>query len=74
MMFEILHDGMVEDLNKNGRREPTFALEFWKSINDTVGLVSPLPLNRIAKAAWSAQASLACSERVFGDLGRMEGR
>lgn len=46
---------------------------FWNHMNENVGLASRLPFNGITKAALPAQESSACAERVFGDLGKIEG-
>ena len=35
---------------------------------------SPLAFNKLARSALSSQASSASAERLFSDLGRMEGR
>lgn len=71
MMFKIFHDEIVDHVNENGRRDPEYALSYWKHMNENVGLVSPLSFNGIEKAALPASSAFA--ERVFGDLGRMEG-
>ena len=73
VVYGLFHDEMLKTLAKKGRRSPDFALRYWKDLNNSNSLISPLPFNRIAKAAMSSQASSASAERLFSDLGRMEG-
>lgn len=73
-MFEMFHTHMRAQLRKNGRRTPGYALRFWNENNKTVGYASPLAFNKLARACLCTQASSASAERLFSDLGRMEGR
>ena len=73
-MFSMFHLSMREELKKHGRREPSHALLFWKKMNSEVTYISPVPFNKVARACLSSQASSASAERLFSNLGRMEGR
>ncbi|KAI0558477.1 Ribonuclease H-like protein [Gracilaria domingensis] len=72
-VLKLFCGGMYSELQSCGRREPTMALKFWELANERTGIVSPVPFNRVARAAHSAQASSASAERLFSDLGRLEG-
>lgn len=72
--FSMLHSEMRQALRKYGRREPSHALSYWKKCNTEMSFVSPRPFNNIIRAALSSQASSASAERLFSDLGRLEGR
>lgn len=72
--FGMLHDEMREVLKTSGRREAKYALLYWKGINETTSYSSPKAFNRLAGAALASQASSASSERLFSDLGMLEGR
>lgn len=65
VMFELLHGEMMSFPDLNGRREPYFALEYWKSLNDSLGLVGRGPFNMVAHASITAQASSAYGDSVF---------
>lgn len=72
VIYGMLHDHMLTSLQKNGRREPNMALQYWKDLNENPGIVSPVPFNMVAKACFAAQASSASAERLFSDLGKIE--
>ena len=61
-------------LKRKGRREPSVALLYLKDCNNNQSLASPRIFNTIARAALSSQGSSASAERLFSDLGRLEGR
>lgn len=65
---------MRNALEKSGRRDPRFALEYWRSCNSTVSPISPVPCNKVARTSLLSQASSDSAERLFSDLGRLEGR
>lgn len=73
-LFELFHEKMRADLREAGRREPNYALTFWKEMNAKVSYTSPLSFNKVARALLSSQASSASAERLFSNLGRTEGR
>lgn len=74
MAFSMVHCEMRAALKKQGRREPRFAQQYWKRCNEQQSLSSPRIFNTVARAALSSQASSASAERLFSDLGRLEGR
>ncbi len=71
---------MVAELKRDGRREPNYALDWWRSVENSsvVDLrerrlsLAPLFLDA-ARAFLSIQASSASAERLFGDAGYQEG-
>lgn len=73
VVFRMFHRQMLQDLEKNGRRESSYAAEYWRNANLTGSMISPVPFNRLARVALSSQASSASAERLFSDLGRPEG-
>ena len=73
-MKRILNKQMKAELRKSGRRGPEYALLYWKNCNNDASSMGPVAFNKIAKAALSSQASSASAERLFSDLGRLEGR
>lgn len=73
-LFSMLHDEMVSKLEKEGRRNSSHALTFWRTSNDTNVFISPRPFYLISRAFLCAQASSASTEHLFSDLGRLEGR
>ena len=73
-LFGMLHSEMREELKKCGRREPSHALSYWKTCNNVISFCSPKAFNALAKAALASQASSASAERLFSDLGMLEGR
>lgn len=72
-IFKGFHKNMRSWLEKHGRCAANAALEYWKRVNTTTQMISPVPFNLVAQAALSSQASSAAAERVFSDLGRIEG-
>lgn len=73
-MMRILNKQMKSELRNSGRRFPNYALHYWKKCNQDASAMGPVAFNKIAKAALSSQASSASAERLFSDLGRLEGR
>ncbi len=75
-----VHRNMVAELKRDGRREPNYALDWWRSVenNSVVDLrkrqlsLAPLFLDA-ARAFLSIRASSASAERLFGDAGYQEG-
>lgn len=72
-IFSLFHENMLRELEQKGRREPGEALRFWKRQNEGSVMISPMPFNLLARSCLSCQASSALAERVFSDVGRMEG-
>ncbi len=78
--FMSVHKNMVAELKRDGRREPNYALDWWRSVENSsvVDLrkrrlsLAPLFLDA-ARAFLSIQASSASAERLFGDAGYQEG-
>ena len=73
VLFGLFHSEMRKTIRKNGRKNADEALRYWEASNSSQSFISPLPFNIIAKACLSSQASSASSERLFSDLGRLEG-
>lgn len=73
ILFGMLHDHMRSTLKKVGRKHPSEALTFWRKMNTGQPMISPRPFNNVAKAFLASQASSAASERLFSDLGQLEG-
>ncbi len=75
-----VHKNMLAELKRDGRREPNYALDWWRSVENSsvVDLrksrlsLAPLFLDA-ARALFSIQASSSCAERLFGDAGYQEG-
>ena len=74
VVFGLLHKNMRRELQSTSRKEPETTLDYWRKCNSEVSAVSPLPFNKVIRAALSSQASSASAERLFSDLGRTEGR
>lgn len=73
-MMRILTKQINAELRKSGRKGPNNALQYWKNCNKDASAMGPVAFNKIAKAALSSQASSASVERLFSDLGRLDGR
>lgn len=72
VLFSMFHKEMLSELEKNGRKHPSYALRFWAQKNASPSLISPVPFNGVAKACLASQASSASAERLFSDLGKIE--
>ena len=70
--YGILHDSMLNTLRGTGRREPNAAIEHWRYINRTPGLISPVSFNMVARACLAAQTSSASAGKLFSDLRELE--
>ena len=68
-----MHKEVRRKLRNTGRKEASEALSFWKEQNESPSMISPKPFNMVTKACLSSQASSAAAERLFGDLGKLEG-
>ena len=73
VLFSMFHDNMRKTLHERGRRSPAEALNYWRQQNEESVMISPMPFNLLARSCLSCQASSCLSERVFSDLGRLEG-
>lgn len=73
VLFSLFHKSMIQKLQECGRRPIDAALNFWRDVNQSGSVISPVPFNQLARAALSSQASSASAERLFSDLGRKEG-
>jgi len=69
-----LHIALLADLNKHGRREPEWALQWWREApkRQDVQMFEAL-LRPTARALLSMLASSAPAERLFSDAGNLEG-
>eukprot|EP00737_Agarophyton_chilense_P005880 gb/GEZJ01009937.1/.p1 GENE.gb/GEZJ01009937.1/~~gb/GEZJ01009937.1/.p1 ORF type:complete len:133 (-),score=15.68 gb/GEZJ01009937.1/:116-514(-) len=55
------------------RQQTSAVVKYWKVLNESNWLVSPVPFNALAHAALCAQASSASVENLSIDLGQREG-
>lgn len=72
--FSLFQKKMRRNLSLTGRRCPQHALNYWRNANKAQSQTSPVISNKIARASFSLQVSSASAERLFSDLGRIEGR
>lgn len=72
-IFGLFNRRMLADLERNGQRDAEETLKCWTNMNDGVASVSPVAIDKGARAFLSSQESLASSERCFSDFGRIEG-
>eukprot|EP00171_Calliarthron_tuberculosum_P003336 IDg3336t1 len=78
--FMSIRKPMLAELEQFGRREPKYALDWWKNIENSTVVnlrkrrlsLAPIFLDA-ARAFLSIQASSASAERLFGDAGYQEG-
>lgn len=71
-IFALLPQHMVLRLQKGCRKEPYFALSYWKIINKNIGIVIPVSLYCICKACVPAKNTDTC-ESVLRDFGCLVG-
>lgn len=69
VLFCFIHKYMRQDLQSVRRREITYALKYWKSYYKGFHIISLIPFNKVATAAFSSQTSSASSDRLFSDFG-----
>lgn len=74
ILFGMFHKRMRGDLKTSGRKNPVYTLEYWRKFNEELSHISPVPFNKVSRAALSAQASSASAERLFSNIERFEGR
>lgn len=74
VMYGLLHNQVKEFLNESERNKLSYGLQYWNIRSEEQVVVSPVSFDRVANAVFSSQVSSASAERLFSDLGRIEGR